>query len=358
MMANEFHYGIVVGINRYAEFPDLNGARADAEEFAKWLRNPEGGDLPEGNVELVTVPDKKMPENTPRKNFVPKREEVYNKLEKFWSAADTHIEEHPEHWAKTRLYVYISGHGIGPGTNDAALLMANAGPNHYGENISCMELLKYFCKSQSFCEVVIFADCCRERTPGATLGAPLWTKISRDRGEVNTAFGCAAEYGGIAFEMDTPKNPDERRSYYTMALLEGLNGSAPDLDKEAKEINTRSLADYIKMRMPQLLKEKSKFQTCALYANLQKPIVFRKGLNKVLPSHAVILTFDTPYIGEVFLYDGDGCEIKRKQIDEEGTAWVVCLTRGLYRVKPAEGSSIKFINDGYFDVIGGRNVNL
>ena len=99
-------------------------------------------------------------------------------------------------------------------------------------------------------------------------------------------------------------------------------------------------------------------QEGVLVANLHRPIVFRKGLKKILPFHTVILTFDTPFIGEAILCDGNDCEIKRKQIDETGSTWEVSLTKGIFQVKPAEESAIKFKNNGYFIVIGGCHVSL
>ncbi len=355
---NELHYGVVVGINRYPSFSNLQGARRDAEQFAKWLCDPKGGNLPEKNVAIVTVPDAKMPPKTPREKAVPQCKTVYNKLQNFWEAVEDHLKKIPADWYHTRLYFYVSGHGIGPSPVDAALLMADAGPKNYGENISCMELLKYFCKSRSFCEVVIFADCCRSKAPEAALGAPKWTIQCHDRPEVNTAFGCATESGRSAFDIDATvaQNPDELRSYYTKALLQGLEGEAVDTGKG--EINTGSLAEYISLRLPELLGERAKYQVSTFYANLQKPITFRKGLKKTLPINTVTITFETDYKGEVILYDGDMCEIKRKKIDGAGSTWTICLNKGLFRMKATDGSATKFKNDGYFAIIGGDDVQL
>jgi hypothetical protein len=50
---NDHHYAVVVGINRYPGLSDLTGARADAEAFAQWLEDGDGGALPAANIRRV-----------------------------------------------------------------------------------------------------------------------------------------------------------------------------------------------------------------------------------------------------------------------------------------------------------------
>ena len=53
MVVNDQDFAVVVGINIYPELRILRGALRDAGEFTSWLRRPDGGGLPEGNVKTV-----------------------------------------------------------------------------------------------------------------------------------------------------------------------------------------------------------------------------------------------------------------------------------------------------------------
>lgn len=351
-MANQLHFGVVVGINCYPEFQNLRFAKTDAEAFAEWLLNQSGGNLPSNNIKLIVAEDDVMPTNTIRENAVPVRTMIYTAIKRFWKRVKTHVDENPEDWHKSRLYFYVSGHGIGPSTQDVALLMANAGPEDYGENISCRELLHCLGDNQYFAEVVIFTDCCRDRAPNAPLGSPPWTKKQRDYGEVKTALGVAADFGGKAYEPDSngKVDPDDYRGYYTKALLEGLYGH-----KIQGEVNSKTLADYIQKRVKELLTSGERTQNCHMYGDFNSPIVFSEQTNAEL---SFDIRFDTDYQGIALLLYGDGQEIERWQVDGEGFSWPVSLAQGLYRVVPMDGNQTKFKNDGYFAVIGGEDVIL
>src|SRR5262245_58580206 len=61
VVMNWFHYGVVVGINRYPDIRHLQRARGDAEKFAEWLNDPGGGGVPVENVVKVIVEDERVP---------------------------------------------------------------------------------------------------------------------------------------------------------------------------------------------------------------------------------------------------------------------------------------------------------
>jgi hypothetical protein len=95
---NAWHFGVVVGINRYPDLRDLKRARGDAEKFADWLRDPNGGDLPAENVATIIVDDVRMPNGTPRENAVPTRRDVFTALYGFRKQVDSHIDDDPADW--------------------------------------------------------------------------------------------------------------------------------------------------------------------------------------------------------------------------------------------------------------------
>ena len=209
---NQWHFAVVVGIDKYPAIRDLKFAKGDAEEFAKWLEYPQGGALPKGNIAKVVAD---VPDGTPREDAIPARIEVIKELRKFRDKVDNHIKENPDDWELTRLYFYVSGHGIAPDPRDAALLMANSGPEDYGENIACSLLLDFLLKNQPFHEVVVFADCCRERVTGAPLVGLPWTNTERDNGQVLKVVGCATYFGDLAYEP----SEEEAKSLTNCAVI-------------------------------------------------------------------------------------------------------------------------------------------
>jgi uncharacterized caspase-like protein len=348
---NPLHYGVVIGINRYPDIRHLNYARGDAEKFTEWLTNPEGGGVPRQNVITIVVDDVRMKDGTPREDAIPTRAEIFKALYKFRKDIDQHVNGHPEDWEQTRLYFYVSGHGIAPDAKDAALLLANAGPDWYGENISCARLIAFMTKNQPFREVVVFADCCRERVPNAPLGdvCPPWTLVERDNGHVLSILGCATYFGDLAYEpLDAePGEPDKLRGYFTQALLEGLKEEAADTKTGVIDSNT--LAAYVKLRVLDLTKDRPYPQKPTMDADPAEPIIFRPPALPVEVKHKVWLEFVTPYEGKAELWDSAKAISEHDMADG---AWVERLTNGLYEVRPAVGSSIQLLNSGFFRVLG------
>jgi len=359
---NPLHYGVVVGINRYPDLNPLKRAKGDAESFGAWLTDPHGGGLPPQNVELVVVEDAQMPDGTLRENAVPTRNEVLSALHRFRKTVNDHIDQHPDEWKNTRLYFYVSGHGIAPGPRDAALLMANASPEWAGENLSCSQLLSFFGESQTFHELVIFADCCRERLANAPLSGVPWPLDARDNGSVLTALGCATHFGDIALEpdeeMEGETDPDKLRGYFTKALLEGLWGQAVDGTNNG-EVNSNSLARYVRQRVCDLTKHRRHQQRPTMDSDPAEPIIFRQdfpGVSEV--KHQVRLQFVTPFSGKALLLNGIGDVIAEHQVP--GDEWVIALTNSIYQITPENaGAEVHFRNDGFFKVWGEeRDVQL
>jgi hypothetical protein len=346
---NPFHYGVVVGINRYPEFRALKRARGDAEEFAEWLRDPTGGALPDQNVKEVVADDDKVPEGTLRRDALPTRSDVLEALYMFRKKAEQQVTDNPDDWEKTRLYFYVSGHGIAPVADEAALLMANSGPEWYGENLACSRLLTFLGESQSFREVVVFADCCREWVANAPLGDVPWTRDRRNNGRVSTAFGCATFFGDIALEpADIGEgDPNDLRGYFTQALLEGLRGQGRS---STGAIDSNGLAQYVKPRVFDLTKHRRYPQDPTMLADPAQPIVFRDRGAALPTRHQVRLRFVTPFTGRAELRDGGLSVIS--QHDVPGANWVVDLTNGLYEVVPANAVTGAFRGDGRFRVWG------
>jgi hypothetical protein len=324
------------------------------------LIDPDGGGLSPDNVTTVTADDATLPDGVPREQAIPTRTEVFNALYTFRRAVDDHVKDNPEDWEKTRLYFYISGHGIAPEPKDAALLMANAGRDWYGENISCSQILSFFGECQSFREVVVFADCCRERISNAPLGGVPWTRISGDNGSVQTVLGCATYFGDIALEptgeagqgVGGEDDPDTLRGYFTQALLEGLRGQAAD--PATGEINSKRLAEYVKPRVEDLTRHRPHPQEPTMDLDPASPVVF--GAGKPIEEYQVRLTFVTPFQGTALLLNG-----KNEEIDEHVMPdgdWVVRLANGIYQVIAEDQAAGVNLRKGGFFRVWGEDLNV
>jgi uncharacterized caspase-like protein len=366
---NRFHFGVSVGINRYPDIKHLRRAKGDAEAFAQWLANPNEGGLPttratgalvdDGHVATVVVDDAKVPDGAARENAVPVRRDVFVPLMKFRKAIEAHVALHPEDWVHTRLYVYVSGHGIAPQARDAAILLADAGPGWFGENISCAQLLQFFMETQPFREVVVFADCCRERIPNAPLGGLPWELNSGNNGNVVSVLGCATYFGDLAYEPPVASGEvaDDLRGYFTKALLEGLRGEAADA-ANAGVIDSTSLAKYVRQRVLELTKHKTPGQTPTMDADPGNPIVFRGAQPAVAnPSaHLVRILFPGGFNGSVVMRDG--ADNILGTYTSSAAPVSVYLPNGLYSLISVP-PGVVFQNDGLFRVWGsGRDVQL
>lgn len=350
---NATHFAVVVGVNRYPAIRDLKKARNDAERFAKWLKDPDGGALPEGNVVPVVVADEEQANPLTRAVARPRLEDVEAALERVWDACEQHVAAHPEDWAKTRLYFYASGHGIEPSPTRPALLLADAGPpHHFSRNVSCDHFLEYFRAAQPFRELVFFADCCREVVTAAQPGRPRWDEVAGNNGEVIFLPGYATTPGHLAFEG---QDPQQGLSHFTQALIEGLEGQAA---RDDGVIDSASLATYVRARVKELSKDQ---QISQMLADPAAPIVFRRDVApaaaQAAKTHPIRLLFPAGFAGLVDLRDGGGVSLG--QHDAAAGPWQVQLENGLYEAVPAAGGPSPFANEGLFKVVGGgKDVQL
>src|SRR3989337_3461357 len=109
---NDLHYAVVVGINRYPGIGDLSGARADAEALGEWLRDPDGGGLPASNVKTVSVTETEEAGFAGARGARPTRDEIDYALQDVRDAVRTKLGADQQLWEKTRLSLYVAGHGF------------------------------------------------------------------------------------------------------------------------------------------------------------------------------------------------------------------------------------------------------
>src|ERR1700756_2632494 len=197
MSANQFHFGVVVGIDLYPGkgMRNLNSARIDARDFADWLQDPNGGHLPQENVKLIL---EQGPFDDPDK-AQPTRDAVNRAFRYVHNKAREIFQKVPAKWNASRLYVYFSGHGLAPEPSEVAVLMANA-TDEEPHNIACGLYLTYYEECQDFREIVIFTDCCRSGKKEAPTMGPPFIPNRKNYGSVISALCYATRYKGVAYE--------------------------------------------------------------------------------------------------------------------------------------------------------------
>ena len=229
MSANPYHYGVVVGINKYpGGYAELKGPVADAKAFAAWLTGARQGGLPKENVRLV-VTQRPFPKSLVEAR--PTKEVIDDALWESYKALRAQLDAAPEEQRselrkQSRLYLFVAGHGIMPGGGDAALLDAKAELDR-PTNLDLRKYLDWFKRDGLFAEVCIFADCCRGFELLAEPGAPGFGRAGRAPEPVTYVLALATSAGELSFE-DTTTDPDEWRGHFSYALMHGLRGAVAD----------------------------------------------------------------------------------------------------------------------------------
>ncbi len=190
---NPLHFAVVVGINCYPGITNqLTSARQDAEAFAGWLRSPAEGGVPAGQVELITAGAAEEAGFGYYWDARPVRQEVIRALARFHATVRT-VSAHD--WPRTRLYLYVAGHGLVPPAGRGALVFADAKPpDYWSELLDLGEYERLYERFTPFHDVVLLADCCRETAFGmpASSQPPFSGRV---RGPTRCVLGFATRYG-------------------------------------------------------------------------------------------------------------------------------------------------------------------
>jgi uncharacterized caspase-like protein len=307
-------YAIVIGINRYwgTGVRELSAAEADAERFAAWLADAEGGGLHPDHILLRSSQGVEKPANTLLAR--PHQHEIDAALAEIGVSLRSYIGR--------RLYFYFAGHGLAPedaDVEDVAMLMANADTNSLYANIGLGAYLNYLHKTAPFEQLVFILDCCREFTSGAMPSRPIFTDHfnAGEARSVERLVILGAGYGSKAYE------PDQRRGLLTTALLEALD--------QAGNFNGVVLASelrrYIEQRVPELAQQEHREQK-AQVKDLDRNM--NLGIARKMPRVKVRIQPPAGNTG-TFMLRGAQFEIL-DQYDHVGT-WEIFLKPGLYEVE-------------------------
>lgn len=374
---NRHHYAVVVGISQYpGGFHELAGPANDARDFYEWLIDEEQGDVPAENIKRVLTPADR-PHMT-LEDASPSKEAVDNALWDLTKSARAAIATLPEEERaaarrNTRLYLYGAGHGIMPGTGEAALLTAKAEDDRL-DNLELRAYRDWYALDGTFYEVCIFADCCRTFRLLATPGVPNFNKPGELGGTVFSLIGYATAPGKLAHEETDEAIPhDERRGYFSKALMDGLRGGATD--PETGYVTSWTLANHVSRLVPQLTGRLPRHLSQTVSMPVEPSHLVRFGPQRAQPTaggtateepqresapaplplreglHNVVIHFPENFSGGVELEMPDG---QRMYWDPAYGSWPTRLRAGLYVVFRANTNydSTGLADEGAFEVAG------
>lgn len=236
-------YAIVVGINQYADpNRNLTSPVQDAQRIQSWLLDETGGGLDDENCCTLFGDDQ----------ITVTRELIEDELIKArrFSKQRRDAGEVPR-----RLYFYFSGHGLAKEADAVLMCHARWSADRPNANINSAALEKNYLNCCTwFDEVVVWLDCCRNRSiitkPG---GLEVDCAPRPDAALQKTMMAFATLDGSYAFEGLTPA---DENSVFTEALLQGLRQA----DNGHGQVTWRSLKAYLEEYVPDIALRQEKAQ--------------------------------------------------------------------------------------------------
>lgn len=237
-------YAFVAGVNNYVVANDglgkLGGAARDANNFIDWLKDPQGGNLPDENIYSIISPE---------------NEDTLTMINDATQKIITLVAKlgQPPVALNDRLYFYFAGHGVGhPDEIDENLLCFSDWTKLWCNNaVSAVPAISFFRYLGVFQEIIFIFDCCRTRYIRAKLEAFVTQNVRyRNYNQANVVVAYATTYDDEAHEYDeapigddnTTTNKVEKRGVFTEVLLKGLRGEAANEDGD---IDHHSLSKYL-----------------------------------------------------------------------------------------------------------------
>ena len=326
---NQLHFGVCIGIDRYPGFPgrDLGSARGDARNFANGLLAANGGGLPPDNVKVIEASPEEIWAQAG--DARPQLREFDRALATFNRRLRDYLDATPDDPNASRLYVYASGHGIGPVDGECGVLMASADLDTLGDHAELSKYRSWYEGYGPFREVVVFADCCRELLDvGIDANGPPFPRDGLPVG-ARTFTGYASRLGETAWEPASAADRDTARGYFTDALLKGLR-SGP-IDPRYGVVTSTTLAKFVADTVLQLTQGQTPYpQKAESKGDPANPILF--GTTVAPAPSAVSINFPEGFTGDVVLRSGPGEQLGSWNAAEG--PWVIELPPGHYEVVP------------------------
>ena len=327
-------HAIVVGINEYPELTSLKGPCTDAKRFAEWLADPDGGNVPKGNIRVLMTTDFHPPGPSDVNDVHPVEDEI-NQL--FRPIVKNGVEN--GHVGR-RLYIYMAGHGFADPLNmDTAALYAANAEFSFVPHIAGTSYANWFGRNGIFDEIILVMDCCRTTMPMQSIRPPPLhdTSNASQAARVKTFYAYGTSWGATARERQMKGSV---RGIFTTALLQAMRNARPNnrgnvtgqIIKNHIHNIIAEVADGTEIAPPEI----------QLDSNRDIAFLVRESAHKI----GVIVTL-TPHQGDEVLVvtDGGGKEISKvtcatNQVDLE-------LGSGLYKAA-IQGTN----RSNLFEVVG------
>jgi hypothetical protein len=229
-------FGLVAGINDYKHqpYPQLLGAKRDAEDFLKWLKAPDGGNVPKENVDPYT-----------KLSDINGSEPMLSHLLLLLKSLRDRAPK-PKKRIGRRIYIFLSGHGVSPRgeIDEAGLVTVDAWEELYAF-LPGKQSADQLTAVGRFDEILLFMDCCRVTH---VLLDPF--KIPIDEKEdpaaarnVKRFYAFATGFGSTARERE---DGGVIRGIFSRILLDGLRNAPAD---ENGRRTTTQLRKYLETEM-------------------------------------------------------------------------------------------------------------
>ena len=226
-------WAVVIGVSSYKNLPadaQLKFPHRDAEEFAAFLRSPQGGGFPSSQIKVLLNQDATLA--------------AVRTALCTWLARSAEPED--------SVYIFFAGHGVVEGDRDGYLLAHDSDPqNLYATALSVDELNKVISERLRTRLVVLITDACHAGRLGfASRGVEEKILVNRFLDEVGkTGEGV---FRLLASRPDELSYEDKRwgggHGVFTNFLLEGLRGRA-DRDGDGV-VRAGELLDYLSEVVP------------------------------------------------------------------------------------------------------------
>ncbi len=227
-------FALVVGIENYRDISAPNGARADAERFAKMLQESMG--VPQKNIRLLTDQKATRSDILAQANWLKKNVPPGG-----------------------RIYFYFSGHGSPDvETGQSYILPYEASPELLKDTgVQLSNVLGRLGKSEAR-EVLAFVDSCFSGSGGRSLlpeGTRPLVPVKQVAKKPKVALFSAADASQISGNV-----PGENAGLFTNYVLEGLGKGKADGDGNG-QVTLAELGSYVQPRVERVAKQNSRDQT-------------------------------------------------------------------------------------------------
>jgi tetratricopeptide (TPR) repeat protein len=225
-------WALVVGISRYQHVPpqfQLRFAHRDAEEFARFLRSPEGGTMPADHLKLLMNDDA---------NISNIRAALHTWLPKSVGPDDV-------------VYIFFAGHGVVAEDNEGYFVAHDSDPqNLHATGLAFREVDSTLSQRLRAGLVVLMADACHAGTIG-------WTATpapSQAQGALEQIGGRDRSFLKLLASRPSESSFEDVRwggghGVFTYSILNALRGAA-ERDKDGI-VRATELIDYVGRVVPE-----------------------------------------------------------------------------------------------------------